>query len=104
MLTYLPSSKQPDPTAYESLSIGAVAVSLTASLVTNANIIRVRFEDGPIRFRIDGMDPTPTEGLFAFDGDERILLNTEAAKLKMIRTGATNGTARVVYYSAAQVK
>lgn len=82
---------------YEEITVGAVAVGLTASKVNNSDLVEVRFENGPVRYLKHGSDPTAAVGMPAYDLDTETLHAAEALRFKAIRTGATNGVLRVTY-------
>lgn len=93
-----------DASAYESVTVAAAAVGGTSATYTLADTrkpfgVLVTVETGDIRYRVDGGDPTATEGhlaavgqAFTVEGYENVTL------LKMIRTSATSATVRLTYF------
>lgn len=90
----------PIPYDYEELTIDSNVTVLTAAKVRVSDAVWVRFDDGPMRFRIDGGDPSATVGWPLNDGDQIQLSSHEMRLFKAIRTGATNGKARAIYYKS----
>lgn len=86
-----------EPVDYEELPVADTAVPLTEAKVRQATCCYVRFEDAPMRYRVDVTPPTDTVGLPAFDGQEQVLWGPAIKNFKVIRSGSTSGMIRVVY-------
>ena len=89
--------------AFESISVSSstTAVGFTASNITPAfqpTRVIITVEDGQIRYRYDGTDPTATVGHLMNSMDALVLKgkkNIEA--MKFIRKTTTNATIMVTY-------
>jgi hypothetical protein len=89
---------------YESITISEVAIGLTADtinpLISGAREVAALcvLESAPIRYRIDGIDPTPTEGIPLKIGDE---LNLEGSddllKFRAIATSKESAVLKCSY-------
>lgn len=55
-------------------------------------------ENGPVRYRVDGGDPSATVGEELFDRDRLSLSKAAGKQLKLVRTGVTNGFYRATYW------
>jgi hypothetical protein len=90
------------PFAYESVTVSSSAVGLTAATYRQAGYAVQAFltlEGAEIRWRIDGSNPTTTEGHLLEPGQNLTLDSPDAVKnFRAIRTGATNGTLKVTYF------
>jgi len=96
------------PGDFESLEVGATVVALSLPklnpMVGNfANIksraAQVTLENGDIRFRLDGGDPTSTEGHQFLVGTSLSIVGTQTLRqFRAIRSGTTNGTLRITYF------
>ena len=90
------------PYAYESLTISSTAVGLTASVYgEDVRVMQafITLESAQIRFRIDGNNPTTTEGHLLEAGQNLTLENYNAIKnFRAIRTGSSDGNIRVTYF------
>ncbi len=90
-----------DFVTYESLTVGAVAVGLTSTTYRptgqpQMGSCSAKLESGPIRYRVDGVDPTSTEGTPVNVGDVLpIVGNSDMASIRFIRTTSTSGTLKV---------
>lgn len=88
---------------YESIAVGATAVSFTAGTRVNSDGFAakravVTVEDAQIRYRYDGTAPTASEGHLANPMDAIILKgNSNINNFQAIRKGSTNATIRVTY-------
>jgi hypothetical protein len=97
-----------DPISYVAITVSTSAVGLTAANLDPAagprpDAVVISVEAQPIRYRVDGTDPTSTEGHPAVDGDVIVLRSHQALKqLRAIRSGATDATLRVTYYRSLQ--
>lgn len=89
-------------TTYESISVAASAVGLSASTYTPASApsqmatCLARLETAEIRYRMDGTNPTASEGFLLEVGESLPIIGAnEMARIKFIRTGTTSGTLKV---------
>jgi len=85
------------PAAYQEVSVGSVAVGLTLASAQGCQLAVIRFEAGPVRYRVDGGVPSTTVGMVGNDTDEEVLSSLEAQNFQAIRTSVTNGTLHVTY-------
>ncbi len=91
------------PVGYESLTISTAAVQLTVANYTDSNgelakqaIITI--EDAQLRWRVDGTDPTASEGHLQNPFDVIVLKGTQNIQnFSTIRKGSTDATIRVTY-------
>lgn len=102
---------------FETITVSNVAIGVTASKLTsvltrNANsgeqsYVEVRrldealftVETNPIRFRLDGTDPTAAIGHLLNAGDSLVVTGFgNLSKLRFIRQGAADGTVQATYY------
>lgn len=84
---------------YEDVTVGAVAVPLTAALAAQAFRAVLKVDGGAtIRYRLDGVAPTASVGYIAYDGEQVELSHDDAMTFQAIRVGGTNATLRVIYY------
>ena len=82
---------------YESITVGAAAVGLTAAKATASRGCFITLETVNVRFRYDGTDPTAAEGHLFYVGASLYFLQASIlTKLKLISTGA-DATIRVTY-------
>jgi hypothetical protein len=96
------------PGTYEVLAVGAPAVGFSISKYNPttgpyakmyAQAVLLSVEDGDLRFRLDGGNPTSTDGHQMNNGDNVILTGTQAIKqFRAAMTGDTNATLRVTYF------
>ena len=83
---------------YESITVGAAAVGLTAATYAGKQGCFITLETTNVRFRYDGTNPTAAEGHLFYIGQSLHFLNSAVlSKIKFISTGA-NATIRVTYY------
>lgn len=89
------------PFAYESKTVDATSggVALTSGTYDDATRAEMTLETAQIRFRMDGTNPSATEGHLVEVGDP-IVLNSAAqiAAFKAIRTGGTSGVLKATYF------
>jgi len=87
------------PFDYESITVADSAIGLTAAKYLDAEHAEITLETAQIRFRLDGTDPTSSEGHLVEVGDV-ITLNSAAqiAIFRAIRTGSTSGVLKVTYF------
>lgn len=87
------------PFAYESKTIAATAVGLTAGTYDDATHAEMTLETAQIRIRSDGTSPTTTEGRLVEVGDTISLKSAaQIAAFTAIRTGGTSGVLKVEYF------
>lgn len=85
-------------TAYESITVAATALGLTAASINNKNLAFLTLETAEIRYRLDGTAPTSAEGHLLEPGDVLELFGSNVlANFKAIRTGATSGVLKCSY-------
>ena len=77
---------------------GSVLVLKDQVDLNYATFVKITFRDGPVRYQVDGNNPTSTVGLMAYDGDYEEFWVNDARNLRMIRTGSTNGKAQIQRY------
>ena len=89
---------------FETVTVtNAIAVGLTASKFKPSGQVAaetafITVEDGPVRYRYDGTDPTTTIGHKATSGTTLLLRGEQQMSLfKVIATTATNGTLTSTY-------
>ena len=89
------------PYAYESIAVADAAISLTSATYDQVgyNIQAfITLETAQVRWRIDGGDPTSSEGHLLEAGQNLALQDSQAVKnFRAIRTGATSGVIKVTY-------
>ena len=87
---------------YESVTVANSAIGLTAGTY-GANVYAlITCETAQIRFRIDGTNPTASEGHVLNPGDIlRLNSNADIAAFKAIRTGSVSGVIKVTYSGVA---
>jgi hypothetical protein len=96
------------PGAYEVLTVGAAAVGLADDKIRppagpyarmSARAALVTTENGDLRFRIDGGQPSASDGHYLVSGDTLVLTGTQALqRFQSIRAGDTDGILRVTYF------
>lgn len=85
--------------AYESLTISSAASGLTAATVDYASSATITVEGAAVRLRMDGSDPTATEGHEAEPGDVILLESSdELQRARFIRRDGANATLRISYF------
>ena len=96
------------PGDYEVVNVGATVVALSITKIKpqsgpfnkqSAFAALLSLETADIRFRLDGGQPSGTDGHYLTSGDTLLLTGTQALKqFQAIRAGTTNGTLRVTYF------
>ena len=96
------------PGDYEVVTVGTAVIGLSLSKIKpasgpyarmSARAAMISSENGDLRFRIDGGQPTANEGHYLVDGDTLVLSGTQALQqFKAIRAGDTNSTLRVTFF------
>ena len=87
---------------YESVTVANFAIGLTAGTY-GANVYAlITCETAQIRFRIDGTNPTASEGHILNPGDIlKLDSNADIVAFRAIRTGATSGVIKATYSGVA---
>ena len=93
---------------YESITVSSTAVGFTASKLNptsgdfkgmNCKEVYCTSETASLRFRMDGINPTATEGHLLPSGSELKIKNPQSiAKFKAIRNTTTDAVLKVTYY------
>lgn len=97
----MPLDVGPSYTDYEAVTVSSSAVGLTAATYTEGGAVMphalITVETNPIRFRVDGLNPTATEGHLVQPGN-KITLDSgdQITKFRAIATGG-DATIRVSY-------
>jgi hypothetical protein len=96
------------PGDYEEVTVGVSAVGLSAEKIMpttgpyarmSARAALVSSENGDIRFRIDGGQPSVSSGHYLTSGDTLVLTGTQAIQqFRAIRSGDTDSVLRVTYF------
>ena len=96
------------PGDYEEITVGVtVAGFSTAKIMPTtgayarlaARAALVSSENGDLRFRIDGGQPTVSSGHYFTSGDTLVLTGTQAIQqFRAIRTGDTDGGLKITYF------
>lgn len=96
------------PGDYEEISVGSSVAQLSSAKITptsgpyarmSARAALLSLENGDIRFRIDGGDPSASSGHYLTSGDGLVISGTQALQqLRAIRSGDTDGLLRVTYF------
>jgi hypothetical protein len=59
--------------AYEKLTVSSTALALSASVYQRARSAIIRIESDSVRYRLDGVAPTATDGILMNAGDVLVL-------------------------------
>jgi hypothetical protein len=96
------------PGEYEEITAGVSVVGLSNTKIApvtgpyarlSARAALVSSENGDIRFRIDGGQPSISSGHYLTSGDTLVLTGTQAIQqFRAIRSGDTDGVLRVTYF------
>lgn len=88
------------PADYEAITVSDTAIGLTAAKYNHKTVkAYITCEDADLRYRIDGTDPTSSEGHALASGDALTLISlVEIQQFKAIRSGGSNAAIRVTYY------
>ena len=91
--------------AHEAITVAGVAIGFTAATHLNpttgqaARMARCDLETAPVRYRLDGTDPTASTGHPLPAGSELEVWGTADMKsITFIRETSTSATLRVTYY------
>ena len=86
------------PFAYESVTVPFSAIGLTAGTYAGAVEAIMTLETGQIRIRVDGTNPSSSEGHLVNPGDIITLVGTkQIAQFRGFRTGGVSGVLKVTY-------
>jgi len=89
--------------AHEELTVDYAVVMLTPSVYNppagpSASFAKIQAENGPMRYRDDGQNPSPSDGDLFEDGDIVELPSlTHIRNFKVIRSGSDLGKITVTY-------
>lgn len=101
------AAKSTEAYAYESITVSTAAIGLTSTkIVPTAGSLRPAFEayitvepTNGLRYRLDGTDPTSSEGHALAGGGSMTITGTKnLQKLRLIRSGATDAVVKVTYF------
>ena len=85
---------------YESITVADSAIGGTSATYLTATRAEMTLETAQIRIRVDGTDPTSSEGHLVEVGDVIVLTSaSQISNFKAIRTGASSGVLKVTYYN-----
>ena len=86
------------PFAFESVTVGAAAIGLTAGTYLGAVEAMITLETAQIRIRTDGTNPSAIEGHLVEIDDIITLIGTkQISQFKGFRTGGISGVLKVTY-------
>lgn len=89
--------------AYESITVGASAIGFTeAKIIANTEGFTIgsvfcTLETAQIRFRLDGTDPTSSEGHLLEPGQSLTIEYNDVVNFRSIRTGGTSGVLKASF-------
>jgi hypothetical protein len=87
------------PFAYESITVAATAIGCTAATYLDATRAEMTLETAQIRMRVDGTNPTSSEGHLVEVGDIISLRSAkQISQFKGIRTGAVSGVLKATFF------
>jgi hypothetical protein len=87
-------------TSFEAITVSTTALGLTLANYQGAVAAEITVENGPIRFRTDGVAATATVGHLLSAGSVLYIDNpNELAKLSMIRDDTVDGDISVSYFN-----
>lgn len=91
-----------DASAYESVTVAGVAIGFTVLTYGSNRFAFITCETAQIRFRVDGISPTASEGHLLNPGDMlKLNSNEDITAFKAIRTGSTSGVLKVTFSEVA---
>lgn len=94
----LPVTQALQATYYRSRAVGGAVTVLDPAEIRTYTHAYITVEDAPIRYRIDGGEPTATEGHLLNPGDKlSINSHSDLNNFKAIRTTGTNGRILTTY-------
>ncbi len=93
---------------YEVLTVGAAVLGLSGSKINPvtgsyarmaARAAMISSESADLRFRIDGGQPTGSDGHYLVSGDALVVSGTQALQqFRAVRVGDVSATLRVTYF------
>lgn len=84
---------------FEAITVSTIAVGLTKVSYQPADAAEIMVENGPIRFRRDGVVATSSTGHLLRDGDVLYIDNpSDMINLSMIRDANKDGDITITYY------
>jgi hypothetical protein len=96
------------PGDYEVLTVGAAVMGLSLSKINPAagpyarmaaRAAMISSESADLRFRIDGGQPTTSDGHYLVSGDALVVSGTQALQqFQAVRIGDVSATLRVTYF------
>jgi hypothetical protein len=87
------------PFAYESITVAAIAIGGTPATYDDAVRVEITLETAQIRYRVDGTNPTASEGHLVEVGDIITLKSaSQIANFMAIRTGGMSGVLKITYF------
>lgn len=87
-----------DYSAYEAITVSSAVASLTAATILGKESAVITVETAVVRFRLDGTDPSATEGhVLAVDDVLELDSSESLAKVRFIRRNGTSATLRCSY-------
>ena len=85
---------------FEAITVSTSAIGLTSAKLQKAVAAEITVENGPIRFRTDGVAATATVGHLLSDGDVLFIDNiSDMVSLSMIRDASTDGDIKVSFFT-----
>ena len=103
-----------NPYAYEKISVSTTAIGPTVTTIAQSdgqNPVTARRAraalvtvdaTNPVRFRLDGGNPTATDGHELLGNDEILIEGVDSVKkMRFIRSGGADATIHVTYYRTA---
>jgi len=89
-----------DYSGYESITVSGSASGLTTATVADHIAALITVETAAVRFRLDGTNPTSSEGTALEIGDELLLDSAQQlAGVNFIRRDGTSATLKCAYGS-----
>jgi len=88
----------PIASGYSTATAGATASDLIASLNASTNLVQIQSEE-EIRIKLDGSDPTASEGFVIQANAIVSLSNEEALAARIIKTGGDDVAVNIQEYS-----
>lgn len=93
----------PQPKDHDTGTIADTAVGLDANKAANAKAVFITIETAPVRYWIDGTDPTANEGHQVFANQNLYFAGSSMGcksitQLRMIRSTGNNATYNATFY------
>ncbi len=98
MFQYTGGQPHPIPADYEEVTVSTSVATPNSTKAGASKCALVMFTGGAIRWRIDGGNPTTVVGIPGLNRDMYMMSLPELQKLKMIRSGSTDGKTLITYY------